>query len=52
MAERLSNVDRKLFLLKLAQDWGNLAERLEQAEQNGQEHSAQNASPDDLAHRA
>jgi hypothetical protein len=35
MAERLSsNVERKLFLLKMAQDWGSLADRLERAEHN------------------
>jgi hypothetical protein len=35
MAERLSSAERKLFLLKMAQDWGNLADRLERAEQDG-----------------
>ena len=34
MAERLSNAERKLFLLKMAQDWGSLADRLERAEHN------------------
>ena len=34
MAERLANAERKLFLLKMAQDWGSLADRLERAEQN------------------
>ena len=51
MAERLSNVERKLFLLKMAQDWGNLAERLERAEQDGRKNSGQNNSPGNLAHR-
>jgi hypothetical protein len=51
MAERLSNVERKLFLLKMAQDWGNLAERLERAEQDGRDNSMQHTSPDGLAHR-
>jgi len=35
MAERRSSTERKLFLLKMAQDWGNLADRLERAEQGG-----------------
>ena len=34
MAERLSNPERKVFLLKMAQDWGSLADRLERAEHN------------------
>jgi hypothetical protein len=37
MAKRLSDAERKLFLLKMAQGWGNLADRLERAEQHGQE---------------
>jgi hypothetical protein len=37
MAKRLSDAERKLFLLKMAQGWGNLADRLERAELDGQE---------------
>ena len=37
MAQRLSDAERKLFLLKMAQGWGNLADRLERAELDGQE---------------
>jgi hypothetical protein len=32
---RLSSAERKLFLLKMAQDWGSLADRLERAQQEG-----------------
>jgi hypothetical protein len=37
MAGRLVSAERKLFLLKMAQDWGNLADRLERAERGGRE---------------
>ncbi len=37
MAERPSSAERKLFLLKMAQDWGNLADRLERADRDGRE---------------
>ena len=36
MASRLSDAERKLFLLKMAQGWGNLADRLERSERSGQ----------------
>jgi hypothetical protein len=52
MAARLSSPERKLFLLKMAQDWGNLADRLERAEQDGRVDGmvGRSNSPDSSAH--
>jgi hypothetical protein len=52
MAKGLSDVERKLFLLKMAQGWGNLATRLERADQVGQEDGTgeQGNSPESSVH--
>jgi hypothetical protein len=50
MAERLSSTERKLFLLKMAQDWGNLADRLERAERRVDGMDGRSNSPDGSAH--
>jgi hypothetical protein len=52
MAARLVSAERKLFLLKMAQDWGNLADRLERAEQDGRVDGigGRSNSPDSSAH--
>lgn len=51
MASRLSDAERKLFLLKMAQGWGILADRLERAEQDGRDDGVggEGNSPDGLA---
>ena len=35
IAQRQSDPERKLFLLRMARGWGTLADRLEKAEQDG-----------------
>jgi hypothetical protein len=52
MAARLVSAERKLFLLKMAQDWGTLADRLERAEQysQGDGVSGKGNSPNGSAH--
>jgi hypothetical protein len=52
MAKQHLDAERKLFLLKMAQGWGNLADRLERADQVGQEDSVggQGNSPDGSVH--
>jgi hypothetical protein len=37
VAARLTDPERKFFFLRMAQAWGNLADRLDKAEQEGQQ---------------
>jgi hypothetical protein len=50
IASRLSNTERKLFLLRMAQGWANLADRIERAERDGSQTDLQDNFPESLAH--
>jgi hypothetical protein len=46
IAARLSDPERKFFFLRMAQAWGNLADRVDKAEQEGEQDGSANVNDD------